>query len=190
MEHPLIRRLHWEIRWQLAHAGWPFWLGGLLSTVALGVYLLLAQPALHNAISSEQDAVRILAEADQTHARRPAVVEEDRLEAFYRNLPANDDLPSWLDALSGSAVANGIPFNQGDYRYVLEKDAKFGRYLVDLSLNGKYPALRGFLAEILDTMPFAGIEELTISRDGISSEVVEVQIRIALYFSSARKGQP
>lgn len=190
MDHALSKRLLWEIRWRSAHSGWPLWLGVLLLAGALGCHLLLTLPAQHQAVAADAEAQRILAEADRLRAQRPQNVSEDRLAEFQRKLPASDALPAWLEALSKSADANGIPFNQGDYRYVLEKDARHGRYLVDLSLQGSYPALRGFLAETLNTMPFTAVEELNIARADIANESVEAQLRLALYFARSTEVRP
>ncbi len=190
MDHALIKRLNWEIRWRVAGAGRPLWLGVALLAGAMAIQLLLTLPAGHETEAREGDARRMMAEADRNRLRQPAPVQDDRISAFYRNLPAGAALPVWLGTLSKSAEANGIPFHQGDYRYMLEKDHQFGRYLVDLSLQGGYPSLRAFLAETLNTMPFVGIEELTMSREGIDSESVEVQLRLALYFAGQKAGQP
>lgn len=191
MEHPLIARLKWELRWRLAHASREFWLACVLLTASLAVTLLLAEPARLEAESDQREATRLMADESQRNNRQAVVAEdENRLGTFYRELPGSDALTTWLAALSEAADANGIPFHQGDYRYVLEKDARLGRYLVDLSLQGGYPALRGFIARILDTMPFAAVEGLTITRDDIASETVDVQIRIALYFSQPAERRP
>ena len=70
---------------------------------------------------------------------------------------------------------------KGEYRLVTEGDAPLRHYEVTFPINAPYPAIRAFLAQALDELPTAALEQVTFERKHIGEPGVEAQVRLTLY---------
>jgi len=54
-----------------------------------------------------------------------------------------------------------------------------------LPVQGSYAQIRGFVSAVLEQVPAAVLEEVSLKRDSVESARVEARIRLTLYLGSA-----
>ena len=70
---------------------------------------------------------------------------------------------------------------KGEYRLARETDFRLARYQVTLPIHGDYGALRSFVNDVLETVPSAALEELTMKRDNSEVPQLEGRVRFVLF---------
>jgi hypothetical protein len=168
-----------HLRFQLARHGWPAATGiALLACAAVlqfaGVEATRAQASQ---LRAEQAALR------QRLAARPQEnrTADARLAAFYTGLPDAAGTAAAIEAIHHAAGANGVSLAQGEYRLAREAGAPLVRYQITLPAKASYPRLRAWLADTLNAVPAAALDEIAFRRDDAGSATVEARVRLTLF---------
>lgn len=161
-------------RWMIEGSalGWPGVAGLVLFAVAaLGQALLFALPPA------------------TTNPARPAAgasgAPASRLERFHRHFREAGPAQEQLATLHRIAASNGLALRQGEYRLLPAGEARLRPYQVTLPLTGSYPAVRRFLAAVLEELPAAALEQVTFERKRIGEAAVEAQVRLTFYLGDS-----
>lgn len=150
-----------------------------------GFYLSAIAPAAH-----ELAAQRLAAE--RMHSRSPyqpvkARGQADELIRFQNLFPPLERLTDELGRLYGLARKSNLELTHGEYR--LEKPRTgLWSYHVVLPLRGTYPQVRGFVAAVLKSMPFASVDGLRFERKRVGENMLDAQMRVTLYFRPREHG--
>lgn len=102
-------------------------------------------------------------------------------EAFYARFPEQSELPRSLAKLSEIAAANAMNVARADYRAAEQPGTPLVRMNLSLPVQGNYAALYGGLAEMLAAMPEVGLESLSLHRVDRAADVVEGEVRLAVF---------
>lgn len=173
--HSLIR-----LRWRLA----------CLSNVGkLGIgMLVLALVVLFAAVLPQEQAKNALkkkvksAESMRAGSPEPIQLNDDQaLRVFYDFFPRSDSSPFWVGELDRIAKNRGVEISRGDYRLVLEKEAKLARYEIQLPVRGSYPQLRAFIADTLQAVPALALASVNIKRENIQTGRIDANLGMYLY---------
>ncbi len=168
-----------HVRYQLVRHGWPAAAGLALFGVAAGLYVFGVQPAQAraNELRAEQSALR------QRGAPPPGQPEllRARQAALLDGLPAPTAALDTIASIHAAAAARGVELARGEYRLVREAGASLARYQLVLPTRSTYPALRGWLADSLNTNPHASLDDITLRREDAGVGTVEARVRITLY---------
>jgi len=167
-----MKRLTWWV--SSSQIGWPGVAAIALIAIAAGAQVVLLRPleARIDTLSSPAAKAQAMPAADDpTH----------RLERFHRHFREAAPLPDQLAKLNNIAAAHGVKLPKGEYRLVTEGDAPLRHYEVTFPINAPYPAIRAFLAQALDELPTAALEQVTFERKHIGEAGVEAQVRLTLY---------
>jgi len=168
-----------HLRFALRRHGWPAPLGGLLVLLAValahwGADGARAQAeALRASLASERERVALQPD--------PVADQASRLEGLQRQLP---DAAAALEAVQfihRSAAEHGVTLATGEYRLVREGGARLQRYQITLPADGDYPALRAWLAEVLNRLPSIALDDLSLSRGATGEQRVEARVRWSFY---------
>lgn len=163
----------------------------ILHTAVVGVLLsvasvwLLLLPRLQGHVVLQQAEIertaRLLAAtpAKPTGARNGA--NEQRLQAFRGMLADPRYAEQHVKTLFALATRNGLALNQADYALGNEAHGQFRTYRVVLPVKGEYPAIRRFCEQVLESMAFASIDELTFRKDTAASAALETRFVLTLY---------
>jgi hypothetical protein len=162
-----------RLLFQFLRLGWPGALGAGLLLAALAVDLLLT-PALEETVLARQAeaARRALVPMAGERVRKPLALPRERAEAA-------------LPRLFAAARHHGLTLDEGRYAET-GKVGENRRLRVDLPVSGTYPALRAFLAEVLDENPALALERLELTRDDIGSTELEARLRFMLNLDTTR----
>lgn len=168
-----------RLRFSLLRLGWPGFAGVLLIFASLGMAHWSADQA------REQIVALRSAQADErkreAHRPDPVADQAKRLAEFHGQLP---DAAAALEAvqhLHRSAAEHGVTLATGEYRLTREGGTRLQRYQITLPAEGTYPAIRAWIADVLNEMPSMAMEELSLSRKTVNEARVEARVRWTFY---------
>jgi Tfp pilus assembly protein PilO len=153
--------------------------------VGLGLWLAVLRPTALETESLREEVADLRARLRSSgeHGAVPIPTDAAQLENFYAFFPRVESLPDWLGHIHTAAARNGLVLESGEYRLVRPRDARLVRYQVMLPVRGTYPQLRGFVAEVLEQVPAAGLEDLVIKRDAIGNPELDVRLKFVIHLA-------
>lgn len=175
-----------RIAWWLGRVGWPALVGLGLLLFALSFHFSGIAPAQEKRAALEADLARLQARMHQpeqedvaAHARQVAMA------ALFRPLAEREDL---IQQIHDVAELRGIELNNVEYKLLLDPNLPLARMQMIMPVKGSYTALRTWLADVMNGMPCAALEEFNLHRDNSQMATVEGQVRLTLYLD-ARDGR-
>jgi hypothetical protein len=176
-----MNRFTHALNHQLRQLGWPGVAGIGILLFSASFYLSSSLPAAEEAaLMRDSIAGEMKTRADASQAARGSSPAE-QLKTFYGYFPPARQLPDQLARIYGFAGKQGLQLRQGEYRLIQETNAKLERYQVTLPLRGSYTQVRQFLAEVMNEMPVASLDDLKFEKQQIGDPTIEAQIRITLF---------
>jgi len=183
-----LNRLLPQLRWQIGRLGAIGKIGlGLL--VATSIYFfsaVLPQESILQKLKERAETLQIQALSKQT----PGDTEigkkmsgDQALQAFYDFFPRIDSSPFWIRELVRISKKQGVELSSSEYRLINENDARLARYEMILPVKGRYPQIRAFMADALETVPAMAISAIAIKRESVTSEKLEARFEINLYLN-------
>jgi len=175
-----LREFIWNTRF--SRYGIPALLAALLASAALLLEIVKVAPmqAQLERIQRAGQGRAPTHEAMQDALSLPAGPVE-QLETFYRFF-ASSPLPNdALRLIHQHARANGITLSKGEYRILAVTGTRLQRYQAVLPVQGSYPAIRKFIADVLNEMPTVALENVRFERPQIGNPNVNAEIRFTVY---------
>lgn len=167
-------------RWQ-RWLNWPL-MGALgVAVFTTGFYLSTVRPARHelgvlqHKVADARAQRRLITEQSARQSPRLQLV------GFYETFPVATTAPNLLEHIYAAARTHHLELIKGDYRVVHSDQAQLDRYQMTLPLTGRYPDIRGFLSEVLSTLPTASLDQVAFERQKIGEATVQVTVRLTLY---------
>lgn len=195
MEQSLLKseftqQAYWQrawlrLRWQFARLGAVGKIGVGLFVVAI-IFLLAAVIPQHTELKELKERAATLQQQIQQQKPGEAIspgqlTGDQALQVFYEFFPRVDASPYWIRELVRIAKKRGVKINSSEYRLVTEQGARLARYEMTLPVYGRYPQIRAFMADALQTIPAMAIEGIAIERDNVKSAQIAVRMNINLY---------
>ncbi len=154
--------------------GWP---------VPCGLALLLASALLLNVshqLRSQKDNLHLELQQARISAPQPAAGHTRGLPVIF---PSSSDYTADLAQIFDIAKTQGIVLASGDYHDADPTALGLDTRLVELRIDENYSKLKEFLANVLNAMPHAAVQELRIERkDGVAVKH-QVFLKLALVYS-------
>jgi Tfp pilus assembly protein PilO len=188
MEHTL-GSVRWTLRRELSRLTWRGLVGAALIVLALGFAAATLLPAQQRAAQLRQDVsdlrarLRSVGEGGTGGGVPVAPPRATQLENFYAFFPHVDTLPDWVGRIHTAAARNGLTLESGDYLLERRKDQRLVQYQVTLPVRGSYGQIRGFVAEVLEKVPAAALDDIVLKRESIGAPALEARIRWVIYLS-------
>ena len=173
--------LGWTLKRGLLKLRWPGMLGLALLGLALAFYALGVRPVQSRLTALEAERAQLDARLGSRGPSGEPETGSTQLATFYGFFPAATALPELLRTVQRAAEANGLRLDKGEYRLNHEAGFPLARYLVTLPLHGGYAEVRKFVNDVLDTVPAAALEDLTLRREEIGDTQVEARVRFVLF---------
>jgi len=114
-----------------------------------------------------------------------AAAPAEQLATFYAFFPREASTPHWLARIYAAAAAKGIALESGEYKLDRKVGERLARYEILLPLRGSYAQIRGFVAEVLATVPAAVLEEVNLRRENVQTARLDARVRFTLYLGAA-----
>lgn len=167
-------------RW-LRWLSWPLLATLSVAIFTTGFYLTTVRPAQYELNALQRNLTELRAQrrliAEKSARQSPRL----QLVGFYQTFPAAASAPDLLERIYAAALANHLELSKGDYRITRNGQAQLDQYQLTLPLNGRYPDIRGFLDEVLSTLPTASLDHVAFERQKIGETAVQVTVRLTLY---------
>ena len=167
---------------------WPGWLGlglmlasaAVLSTAWLRHREGLANPAQASAAVAGATATAATAASAATPTAAGQRVEPDMPQV---TLPARTAIPTLLSRVQRAAAAQGLDWPRAEYKTVAATAEAPGSIEIRCTLKGAYPAIRRFLAALLQDVPSLTFKELALNRTSADAAEVEARLAIVIYLA-------
>jgi Tfp pilus assembly protein PilO len=173
-----------RLREELERLGWPGVVGlGLLAFAAMAAATaLLPLRAQVERLRDEADSLQRRLGGSDRAGRAPV---QDQLATFYAFFPPRDASPDLLGKIHAIAKAKGLQLASGEYRLERAPSPRLARYQVTLPVQGTYAQIRGFVGEVLEQVPAAVLEEVSVRRESVEAARVEARVRLTIYMGAA-----
>lgn len=177
--------MNWRRRTRvLGSLGWPVTVALALLAANLAFYFSVSVPA-------RDEVKRLRASAEYVQAKKqrlarsrlatPPPTPASDLQRFNAFFPPAQEASKWIATVYAAARGEKLVLERGDYKGLRDVGVPLVRYQMTLPVKGTYPQIRRFVAEILEEIPSASIDDISIKRDKIGSEAVDARIKISLY---------
>jgi Tfp pilus assembly protein PilO len=181
-----------RLRWQALRLGEQAGTAGVLAAVALSACLLLGLAWLAPLAAQAQDlrgrlerAARHAGIAPTNAAPDPGLASAEQLARFRQRFPRGREMAAVFGRIHAIATARGLALPQADFKLGPAADEALARYVIQLPIRGDYRTLRGFMAEVLRTVPEVALEEVVLRRDDAKSPLVDARLRLVMFVSVA-----
>lgn len=170
------------LRFHLGRLGWPGALGAALGVFALAFYFSGVR-------ETEVRLAQVKADISELRAGRSASMDsvfsrEEQIAEFRRFFPHLATLPDLLTTIHRAAETRGVALDSAEYKEMREKGSPLVRYQVSLPLRGSYPQIRAWLADVMNDIPSAVLEDFNLKRDNIGNATLDARARLSLYFEA------
>lgn len=178
-----MKALSWELaRWLEVRGRWQ--LPALIAFVALAAFYFAAIiPAQQQFTRLQRDYSDLSSRKSAALASMDAAKAKAEIPAVIQSLPSYRTVPQLLSTIFSLAKELDVVLEIGDYRYHRNRGEMFGRYQIELPLVTDYPTLRVLVARMMNEMPYAAIEDISLVREDVESDVLEARLRITLFLS-------
>ncbi|MCB1916472.1 MAG: hypothetical protein KDG52_12250 [Rhodocyclaceae bacterium] len=122
----------------------------------------------------------------QVQAPRPVTpvkTVDEQLASFYQHFPDRTQAPHLLEKVYAAAGEFGLQVQRGDYSVADDRRAGLVSYQVLVPLSGRYGQIRGFVDQVLRSVPTLAVDELGFARERISQSRLDAHVRLNLYMA-------
>jgi hypothetical protein len=176
---PTTALIQAHLRYQLQRQGWLAAAGLLLVLLALALQFLWVD-GLHarNAALQEELSAR-----RQALVQRPQASEAkaQRLAAFYATLPDASEAAEAIGVLNAVAVRHKVSLVTAEYRVTRAGTGPLLRYQISVPLRANYVQLHAWLSEVMNALPNAALDDLSLKRDDAGVELLDARVRLTVY---------
>ncbi|MFN8990700.1 MAG: hypothetical protein ACK5YP_11940, partial [Betaproteobacteria bacterium] len=181
-------RLRWRLWREFSRFGWQGLAGLALLAAALVLWLGAWRPDEERAQRLRADVAELRArlrasgESASPGSAAPPASRSVQLATFHEFFPQVATLPDWLAVLHSAAARNRLVLESGSYALVPPRgEQRLWRYEMSLPVKGTWPQLRGFVSDLLEQMPAAGLENVVLRRETAGAEQVEAKFDFVLW---------
>jgi Tfp pilus assembly protein PilO len=174
----------WTLKRWLINLRWPglVGLGLLLFTAGLtAVGIQSTRQRLHDL---KQEAATLNSHLGNRGAVTVPITGRSQLSNFYAFFPLTQNVPELLGRINRAAQQHALVLQKGEYKLSREPEFRLARYQVTLPVSGDYAKVRGFVNDVLEAVPSAALEELTLKREAIDLPELESRVRFTLFLGT------
>jgi heme exporter protein D len=168
-----------HLRYRLQRHGWLAAAGLLVSVLALLLHMFWVE-GLYQRNAELQDSLR-----DQQRTRlqkQPAGEDKAQAQAaLFASLPDATQAVDAVAVLNRAAVRNKVALSTAEYRITQSAAGPLLRYQISVPLRSDYVHLRAWLAEVLNTLPSAALDDLNLRRDDVGQELLDARVRFTVF---------
>jgi Tfp pilus assembly protein PilO len=179
-----MSRLQWTLKRWLIGLHWPGWAGVALLALALSVYAGAIRPGKARLQALEREAAELARQTGGPAQPAERLTGRGQLSNFYAFFPLSEALPDVMARIEKAAQEHDLVLQKGEYRFGREPEFRLARYQMTLPVRGSYADVRGFVNDVLDTVPAMALEELVLKRETVDDPELEAEVRFLLYLGA------
>jgi hypothetical protein len=175
-------KLRWKANRILPQLGWPGMLAIGLLMMLIPFYFSTLRP-----LQASLDAKLVEVKVNRDHFLQSSVVDHsldtpsEQLTEFYKFFPAEKTSPHWLGLMMDIANKRGLSLNHGEYAVVRDSMGELRRIKITLPVQGTYPQIRQYLAELIEQVPSMSLENVQFERKDIIDTDLQAKVKLVLY---------
>jgi len=181
---PAMAYATWTTKRWLINLRWPGLLGLGLLLFTAGLTVFGIQSAQHRLRGLDEEAAELKSRLGTRGAVTAPVTGRSQLSNFYAFFPLTQNVPELLGRVNHAALEHGLVLEKGEYKFSREADFRLARYQVTLPVSGDYAKVRGFVNDVLEAVPSAALDELTLKRESIDVPELESRVRFTLFLGT------
>ena len=178
-----MSRLRWQFVMFKRQLGWVGLLGlaGLL--YGASYYFTTVVPAQNSLIVVRQALLETQSVqlASNSQTATTMLSPSERLQNFDRNFPNAESINITWEKLSKLIEKSGLMVDRSIYETSPERRAGLLRYHLNIPVKSAYPQIRDFLAEVVQTTPNVGLENINFKRESVDGALVDANISLVIY---------
>ena len=168
-----------HLRYQLQRQGWLAFAGLLLLLLALALQwiwvdgLHARNAELHAQLQAQRQAQVQKPQASEDKAQRQA--------AFYATLPDASAAMDAIGVLNRAAARHKVVLVTAEYRVARQGTGPLLRYQISVPLRADYVHLHAWLTEVMNALPNAALDDLSLKRDDAAQELLDARLRFTVF---------
>jgi Tfp pilus assembly protein PilO len=174
----------WSIKRALVKLRWPGVAGLGLIAFTLGLTLFGVEASRQKLMALDREAAALKTQLGKHSAAPTLASSRSQLSNFYAFFPLTENVPELLSRINRSANEHQLMLEKGEYKLAREPDFRLARYQVTLPIRGDYGELRSFVNDVLEAVPSAALEELTLKRESADLPQLEGRVRFVLFLGA------
>ncbi|MDI1298714.1 type 4a pilus biogenesis protein PilO [Methylotenera sp.] len=174
-----LRQLFWQ------RLGWQGLVGLALIIGSLSYLIIFAQPKAQQLQQLQMKMTAVNASPKQNISNRNSNDASDIARIFYDVLPTQTEANSKISEILRVATDNGLVINKVEYEQPLSASPLI-QYQIKLPLTGSYMQIRQFINQVLNTLPSIALNDISLKREDIVTDLVDAQIQFTLYLQKAQ----
>jgi hypothetical protein len=177
-------KVAWTLKRTLIKLRWPGVAGLALIGFTIGLMLFGVEASRQRLISLDREAAAVKMQLGKRAAAPTVATNRSQLSNFYAFFPLTENVPELLARINRSATEHQLVLEKGEYKLARETDFRLARYQVTLPVRGDYGELRSFVNDVLEAVPSAALEELTLKREAADLPQLEGRVRFVLFLGA------
>lgn len=169
--------------YQMRQLGWQGLLGLLLVLGSLAYLFLQAIPKENQVQQLQLDASNFKTNSKR-YAQDHKTGQLDVVKDFYRVLPAQNEANNKISVILNAATNAGLSIEKVEYEQPLSH-YPITPYQIKLPVKGSYVQIRQFINEVLNAIPTIALNDVSMKRDDITTDVLVTNIQFILYLKNA-----
>jgi len=175
-----VRQLFWQT------LGWKGLAGLLLIIVSVSYLIIVAAPKAQQLQQLQMKVDAVKANPKRNVSNRTNNDPSDITRIFYDVLPTQTEASSKISEILRVATDNGLVINKVEYEQPLSVSPLI-QYQIKLPLTGSYMQIRQFINQVLNTLPSIALNDISLKREDIATDLVDAQIKFTLYLQKAQQ---
>ena len=168
------------LQYKLRQLGWQGWLGILLLSLSLVTIVLVTIPKTQNLQQLTDDIVALKANPNHGLTTPKLDTQFDKVKKFYTLLPRQLDANQKVAEILHAANKAGLIANKVEYATQLASSPLM-QYQIKLPVQGSYIQVRQFINHVLNTLPAVALNDISLKREDIATDLVDVRLQFTLY---------
>ena len=168
------------LRWSLGlqrYLGWP--------SIAAIVFTVIAASLWLGSLQVQQRS-QVLVKSSLLHpvnaiVKAPPVVLEP-WQQLTAELPAFAKNAGDLKLIFALAKRHHIAIDKGDYQFIRDPQLLIMSFGALFPMRDNYANVKGFVADVLQALPHAALEELAFDRGDASSQLLDARVRLTILY--------
>lgn len=168
--------------YKLKQFGWQGLIGVLLTLISTFFFFAFTTPKV-NYVRQLQLDIGNIKTSSKVYAKDHNITQFDVVKDFYRLLPAQNETNNKISIILTAATNAGLVMEKVEYDQPLTH-SPIAQYQIKLPLKGSYVQIRQFINEVLNNLPTIALDDITMWRDDITTDVLQTRIQFTLYLKS------
>lgn len=192
-----MNRMNLNLALHLASRGWSqaqsrLGIAGLagvgLVLAALAAWIVATRTHQQTEWLSARTAEARVRVSQLPEPKAPDRTDAEQLARFQQWFPPAEQSTADLRVIFSAAQAAHVELARGEYSvHVVEGSGGLERFDVIFPVKEHYAPVKNFVAEVLNKLPHASLDELRVERPGSSADQLESRVHFTLFYRDAAR---